>query len=256
MPADCTSVLTCLSLLDYKASVNSRLEKSAVAKILIVEDDVAISESLKAWLETELHRVDTVADGITAQEYLRTYEYDLVILDWQLPGREGIEVCREYRASGGDCYIIMLTGQSSPEHKESGLDTGADDYVTKPFDARELSARIRAMLRRPSVSNNNVVKVASISLDMKSHQASIEGQPLKLMPLEFSLLEFMVRHPKEVFSCDALLKRVWSADSDVGLESVYSCINRLRRKLKSSGNAHLIETVHGVGYKFVPPAQL
>ena len=224
-----------------------------MAKILIVEDDRTICEALKAWLETEKHRVDIVYDGITAEEYLRTYEYDLIILDWQLPGREGIDICRDYRAAGGDSFIIMLTGQSAPEHKESGLDMGADDYVTKPFNARELSARIRALLRRPAIISNDVVQVANLSLDMKSHQASIAGQALKLMPLEFSLLEFMMRHPKEVFSCDALLKRVWSADSDVGLESVYSCITRLRRKLKSSGNAQLIETVHGVGYKFVPP---
>lgn len=225
-----------------------------MAKILIVEDDIALSESLQAWLETEKHRVDVVNDGLTAQEYLCTYDYDLVILDWQLPGREGIEVCKEYRMSGGEAYVIMLTGQSSPEHKEAGLDTGADDYVTKPFDTRELSARIRALLRRPIPLGSNVVTVADLSLDMKSHQASIAGHPLKLMPLEFSLLEFMVRHPGEVFSCDSLLKRVWSADSDVGLESVYTCVTRLRRKLKASGKADLIETVHSVGYKFVPPS--
>lgn len=224
-----------------------------MAKILIVEDDITLCESLKAWLEVEKHRVDTVADGLTAQEFLRSYEYDLVILDWNLPGRDGIKVCQEYRSAGGDAYIIMLTGQSTAEHKETGLDTGADDYVTKPFETKELSARIRALLRRPTTINSNVVKVKDIVLDLKSHQASVAGQTLKLMPLEFSLLEFMVRHPNEVFSCDTLLKRVWSADSDVGLESVYTCVTRLRRKLKTSGHAELIETVHGVGYKFVPP---
>lgn len=223
-----------------------------MAKILVVEDDIAVSESLKAWLETEKHRVDTVSDGIKALEFLKTYDYDLLILDWQLPGCEGIEVCRQYRSDGGDAYIVMLTGQSSIEHKESGLETGADDYVTKPFDARELSARIKALLRRPAVIASNVVKVNDLSLDLKNHQATVAGQPLKLMPLEFSLLEFMVRHPQEVFSCDALLKRVWTADSDVGQESVYTCITRIRRKLKATGHAHLIETVHGVGYKFVP----
>ena len=224
-----------------------------MAKILIVEDDDALSESLKAWLETEMHRVDIVSNGLTALEYLRTSQYDLVILDWNLPGCEGIDVCRDYRAAGGDAYIIMLTGQSDQGHKEHGLDTGADDYVTKPFDSRELAARIRALLRRPPNINSNVVKVADLTLDMKSHQASIGGQPLKLMPLEFSLLEFMVRHSNEVFSCDTLLRRVWSADSEVGLESVYTCITRLRRKLKSGGRGDMIETVHGVGYKFVPP---
>jgi DNA-binding response OmpR family regulator len=238
-------------LLNYACHYSGRF---SVAKILIVEDDIALSESLKAWLETEKHRIDVVNDGLTAQEYLKTYEYDLVILDWQLPGREGIEVCKEYRSQGGEAYVIMLTGQATPEHKEAGLDTGADDYVTKPFDTRELSARIRALLRRPVPMNSNVVKIDDLQLDMKSHQASIGGQALKLMPLEFSLLEFIVRHPNEVFSCDALLKRVWSADSDVGLESVYSCVTRLRRKLKASGKADLIETVHGVGYKFVPPS--
>lgn len=231
-----------------------RSDEVLVAKILIVEDDMALSESLKAWLETEKHCVDSVDNGITAKEYLKSFEYDLIILDWNLPGCEGIDVCRDYRSNGGDAYVIMLTGQSSPEYKENGLDNGADDYVTKPFDSRELSARIRAMLRRPTSINSNVIKSSVLELDMKSHQASIEGKPLKLMPLEFSLLEFLVRHPNEVFSCEALLKRIWNAEADVGLESVYTCVTRVRRKLKASGQESLIQTVHGVGYKFVPPA--
>lgn len=224
-----------------------------MAKILIVEDDLLLAESLKAWLVTELHRVDHVSDGLSAQEYLTTYDYDLVILDWQLPGKEGIDVCRDYRQSGGDAYIVMLTGMSQPVHKESGLDTGADDYVTKPFDSRELAARIRALLRRPQAIAGNSITLGSLCLDNKSHQASVNGKALKLMPLEFALLEFMARHPSEVFSCEALLKRVWNADAEVGLESVYTCVTRLRRKLKATGFADLIETVHGVGYKLTPP---
>ena len=104
----------------------------------------------------------------------------------------------------------MLTGQASSDYKECGLDTGADDYVSKPFDSNELSARIRAMLRRTASVNTNVLKAHVLELDLKSHQASIEGKPLKLMPLEFSLVEFLVYHPNGVFSCEALLKRIWS----------------------------------------------
>lgn len=225
-----------------------------MAKILVVEDDELLSQSISAWLETEAHKVDVVGNGNTALEFLKQYDYDLVVLDWQLPGCEGIEVCREYRKSGGSSYILMLTGQDTYEHKEEGLDTGADDYMTKPFDKRELFARIRALLRRPRSVSNDVLNAGALVLDTGSHELKLDGKLIKLMPLEYSLLEFMWRHPAQVYSCDDLLKKLWNADDEVSLGSVYSCMNRLRNKLRSKGVADIIQTVHGSGYKFVPPA--
>lgn len=228
---------------------------AALARILVVEDDELLGQSLLAWLETELHKVDLIADGLQASEYLNTFDYDLLVLDWQLPGQTGIEICRQYRQKGGSAYILMLTGQSSFEQKEEGLDTGADDYMTKPFDKRELFARIRALLRRPKSISNDKFVVGELTLDTGSHLFTFQNTPLKLMPLEYSLLEFLWRNQGQVFSCEDLLRKLWSADEEVSLGSVYSCMNRLRNKLKAKGISELIQTVHGVGYKLVLPEQ-
>jgi DNA-binding response OmpR family regulator len=226
-----------------------------VAKLLIVDDDIALCESLKALLTGEKHLVDVVNNGLEALDFLKNYDYDLVLLDWNLPGCEGIEVCKRYRESGGDAFIIMLTGQTAEQRREEGLDTGADDYVTKPFYARELCARIRAMLRRPSASASSTTEIGKLSINMQRHEASVDGKVMKLMPLELALLEFIVRHPNDVFSGEALLKRLWDADADVGVDSVYACLTRLRKSLKAAGLPNLIQTVHGVGYRFVPPSE-
>lgn len=224
-----------------------------LAKILLVEDDELLSQSLAALLETEKHKVDVVANGLTACEYLLQYEYDLVVLDWQLPGQSGIDVCRKFREAGGLSYILMLTGLDSFEQKEQGLDTGADDYMTKPFDQRELFARIRALLRRPRAVSSDVLKAGRLKLETASHELLLDEAPVKLMPLEYSLLEFMWRNHGQVYSCEDLLKKLWTADDEVSLQSVYSCINRLRSKLRAKGIGDLIQTVHGSGYKFVQP---
>ncbi len=225
-----------------------------MSKILLVEDDAAMSESLEALLRAERYTVDVAIDGLTALEFLRSYEYDLVILDWQLPGMSGIDVCENYRLGGGMAFILMLTGQNTVEQKERGLDTGADDYLTKPFATRELMARIRALLRRPPSVTSEVLRMGTVEIDTRAKEVRVNNSPVKLMPLEFSLLEFLARHPNEVFSCETLLKRVWGADSDVSLDSVYSCMNRLRKKLQPRSSCEMIQTVHAVGYKFVPPA--
>lgn len=230
-----------------------------MAKILLVDDDEILLTSLGGLLEAEKYRVESVSDGLEALEYLKTYDYDLVILDWQLPGMEGIEVCRRYRAEGGRNFIIMLTGQDKSMHKEQGLDCGADDYLTKPFDSRELLARIRARLRRPSEFLDDVLKCGPLSCNVKARAVSIiskDGQmrSLKLLPSEYALLEFLMRHPNEVFSPEVLLNRVWTADDDVSVDAVYVCLTRLRKKLDDKEGLQFIHNIHGVGYKLVPPS--
>lgn len=222
-----------------------------MAKILIVEDDEILLESLTRFLTAEHHKVDTVSDGIEALEYLKSYTYDVIVLDWNLPGLEGIDVCRRFRESGGKSFIIMLTGQSDSQHKLMGLDTGADDYITKPFDSRELIARIRVCLRRPSEFHGELLKVGPVVCDPKSRKVQLDSKELKLSPLEFSVLEFFLRHPNEIYSTEALMQRAWTAEDEIAPDAVYTCIARLRKKLKLSDGTDLIQNIYGVGYKFV-----
>jgi DNA-binding response OmpR family regulator len=220
-----------------------------MAKILVVEDDIAISRNVKDWLESEKHKVDTAFNGDSALDYLNAFEYDLLLLDRQLPGRSGVELCRYYRTKSNG-PVLMLTGMSSVQDKISGLDAGADDYLTKPFDPGELLARVRALLRRgaPAVSEEHNT-IRGISLDSGSRKVKKDGIELQLTKKEFDVLEFFFKHPNQVISPDALLKRVWESESDATQHAVYNCINRLRKNLDANNKEALIKTVHGVGYR-------
>lgn len=224
-----------------------------MAKILVVEDDEAFRETLCAWLEAKDHKVDAAADGIAGMEFLRAYTYDLLILDWNLPGMTGIDICRKYRASGGAGGVIMLTGQKELDDKETGLDTGADDYITKPCEPRELLARIRALLRRPNITPSEVLTYGPVTCDTNARTVTVGSTNIRLSPTEYSVFEFLLRRPNQVFSCEQLLKQIWTADDEVSLDSVYTTMNRLRKKIQVEEVGQLIQTVHGAGYKFVVP---
>lgn len=220
-----------------------------MAKILIVEDEVAMSEPIKMYLSHEHHLVEVVNDGLEALERLKFYKYDVVILDWMLPGTTGVEVCKQFRAAGGTTPILMLTAKHQTQEKVMALDAGADDYLTKPYDVQEVSARVRALLRRPQVVSGNVLKARSVVLEPSTFRVTREGQEIQLLPKEFALLEFFMRHPNQVFSAEALLDRVWSSDSEASPETIRTYIKRLRQKIDVAGQNSLINTVHGVGYK-------
>jgi DNA-binding response OmpR family regulator len=219
-----------------------------MAKILLVEDDADLAHLIVNILQVERHAVDTVGDGRDALAHLRLSKYEVIILDWMLPNLSGMEVCREYREKGGTTPILMLTSRASPEEKETGLDAGADDYLTKPFHAKELAARIRALLRRPQVVSSKTLEVGAIRLDPKTAKVYKNGQEIHLLPKEFSLLELFMRYPNQVFSGDALLERVWAAESSASLDTVRTYIKTLRKKIDTKGSASLLRTVHGVGY--------
>lgn len=220
-----------------------------MAKLLLVEDDHDLCESLITWLTSQNHEVEAVHDGEEGSVRLRFYKYDVAILDWNLPKRTGIEVCKEYRSHGGTTAIIMLTGNDALAEKEAGLDAGADDYLTKPFHVEELSARVRALLRRPRTFTGNVLQAKDISLDPSAHRVMNEHGEIQLLPKEFALLEFFMRHPDETFSPEALLDRVWSSESDSSVDTVYTTIKTLRKKISPGSGSDLIKTVHGVGYR-------
>lgn len=222
-----------------------------MAKILFVEDDTGLAEMVLEWLKFEHHSVEWVKDGPDGLERLRFGKYDLAILDWNLPGVTGLEICKQHRDHGGNTPIIMLTAMNTVSNKETGLDSGADDYLTKPFSVKELAARIRALLRRPSSAPSNILKARNLTLDPGKHKVTKDGAEIHLLPKEFALLEFFMRHPEEVFSSDALLQRVWNYDSEATSEAVRTCLKRLRRKIDDNDDeeASAIQTVPRVGYK-------
>jgi len=223
-----------------------------MAKILIVEDDVHVGNTVKDWLLFEKHLVENVTTGTDALEMMRAYEYDLIILDLTLPKMSGLEVCREYRNHGGKNLILMLTGRGSVEEKETGLDAGADDYLTKPFHLKELSARVRALLRRPSSLNSDLIKAGTLVLDTSKHTVSQDGVLIHLPRMEFALLEFLMRHQDQIFNAATLLERVWTSDSEKSAETIRTTVKKLRQKIDQEGVPSLIQNVHGVGYKLSP----
>ncbi len=220
-----------------------------MAKILLVEDDPVYSDVVKDFLEREKHLVEVVENGLDALEFLRSCQFDLIILDWNIKGIPGVTVCARYRISGGTTPILMLTGRAEIEDKEQGLDSGADDYLVKTAEMRELAARVRALLRRPAAVSGTLLQTADIVLDTPKGTVSKGGKQLQLFPREFALLEYLLRHKGQVFSPEALLDRVWSSDIEASPHTVRTCVNRLRAKIESPGAAPIIKTIYGFGYK-------
>jgi DNA-binding response OmpR family regulator len=220
-----------------------------MAKILLVDDDVQLCETMIDWFKHELHKVDCVHSGTEGKEFLATYSYDVIILDWGLPDTTGVEICKEFRKNGGTTPTLMLTGKGDIADKESGLDSGADDYLTKPFEIRELSARLRALIRRPHEVLKTVLTVGPLVLDPVLHQVTKNGATLKLPPIEFALLEFLMRNENKVYKAKELLNHVWAAEQEAGPETVRTSVSRLRQQIDVPGQPSLIENMHGVGYR-------
>ncbi len=216
-------------------------------KLLLVEDDLTVSNAVVEWLSAERYVVDAVADGSEGAYLLQTDIYDLIILDWELPDARGIDLLQHYRVNGGKKPVLMLTGKCDVDDKAKGLDTGADDYLTKPFRLEELSARIRALLRRRFDSDAEVLELGALRLEPSAHKVTIDGNEIHLLPKEFAMLELMMRYPGKVFTSDKLKHRVWGVDDQISTQAVFTCILRLRQKLEESGA--LIITVPGGGYK-------
>lgn len=227
-----------------------------MAKILIVEDDKQLSELIVDWLTGEKHTPEPVYEGPEGLQRLKFYKYDVIILDWELPGLSGPEICNQFRQGGGQTPILMLTGKKEVEDKATGLDAGADDYLTKPFHMVELSARLRALLRRASVDvSRTILSAGHISLDPVSRKVTSNGNEITLQPKEYSLLEFLLRHPNQPFSAEAILDRVWSSESDASPDTVRLQIMRLRHKIDAEGKESMVRTIHRVGYMLVPEVQ-
>jgi len=216
-------------------------------RILIIEDDPAILKLLQRGLAYEGYTVDTAVDGRSGLALARDHQPDLVILDWMLPGMDGLEVCHRLR-TGGSLPILMLTAKDTVQDRIQGLDAGADDYMIKPFNLDELLARVRALLRRTQPERIQVLKFADLSLDTGSRQAMRGNRPVQLTAKEYELLELFLRHPKQVLTREVIFDRVWGYDfgGESNVLEVY--IRYLRQKLEEGGEIRLIHTVRGVGY--------
>jgi DNA-binding response OmpR family regulator len=219
----------------------------SMAKILLVEDNQEQALMVSEYLSAEHHKVEVVHDGQQGLDRVMLCSYDLIILDWELPGVAGVDILRQYRQNNGTTPVIMLTAKGLVSNKLEGLDAGADDYVPKPFSVRELGARVRSLLRRSSGQNTNILQVNDLTLDPRRFLVFKSGKKLELAGREFNLLEFFMRHPDEIFTSDMLLQRVWQTDAEAGPEALRTCLFRLRKKL--GGDESDIVTVHGVGYK-------
>ena len=222
-----------------------------MAKILIAEDDRLAAGMLKDLLELDQHKIELAHNGKDALHLVCSFPYDLLILDLGLPEMEGTEVLRAYRGKGGRLPVLILSGRSDVNQKIEGLDLGADDYMTKPYDVRELNARIRTLLRRHSSSESlsNTLKVGNLEMDTARCEVNRGAEKLKLLPTEYALLEFLMRNRGHVFSASELLDRIWKSDSDATENAVRTYITRLRKKIDEEGKPSLITSVYGLGYK-------
>lgn len=220
-----------------------------MAKILIIEDDPMVSDMLRDCLEGDNHTVElvsTVADGI---DRLRFYDYEMVVLDWELPDGSGVDLLQSYRSSGGAIPVLMLTARQTLDDKESGLDSGADDYLTKPFQIREFTARVRALLRRPAAIHDTSKSFHGFVLDFREHCLIRGEKKIPLLPKELAILEFLLRHPNQYVSPEQLLNSVWHSESDSTIEALRTCISRLRQKIDNGDSPSLISSSRGLGYR-------
>jgi len=229
----------------------------APARVLVVEDDQTVAEVVITYLRRDGHLVEHACDGVAALEVAARLEPDLVVLDLMLPELDGLEVCRRLRASR-PVSVIMLTALGSESDRVMGLELGADDYVTKPFSPRELALRVRSVLRRSTVpaapGPPRILRAGRLILDLTAHRASRDGADLALTTREFDLLAFLLAHPGEAFTREALMRRVWGWEfGDQSTVTVH--VRRLREKVEDDpSDPRLLVTVWGVGYRFDLPA--
>jgi len=218
-------------------------------RILLVEDDKKAARVLKKGLEEEGFVVDTASSGDEGEYLASISDYDLILLDWLLPGKAGIELCRDLRARGLSIPILMLTAKDAIADRIAGLNTGADDYLTKPFAFAELLARIRALLRRAETTRPAVLQVGDLALDPVTHRVTRGGVAVSLTTKEYAILEFLMQHAGEVVTRTQLGEHVWEAEHDNLTNLVDVHVSHLRKKIDRGAAAPLIHTVRGRGYR-------
>jgi DNA-binding response OmpR family regulator len=217
-------------------------------RILLVEDEKKISAAVSKSLRAESYAVDLASDGVSGEEIALVNDYDVIILDVMLPKQDGWQTCRNLRQQGVLTPILMLTALDDVSDKIKGLDTGADDYLTKPFHFGELVARLRSLVRRNSTTKASVLEIHGLSLDLKKHCASREGQEFSLSAKEFALLEYFMLHPDTVLSREQISEHVWDMNFEPRSNVVEAAVKFLRQKIDKGFAKPLIHTVRGSGY--------
>ncbi|HVT04239.1 MAG TPA: response regulator transcription factor [Thermoanaerobaculia bacterium] len=217
-------------------------------RLLLVEDDADVARFIRKGLVEQAYAVDVAADGESALYHAGVNTYDGIILDLMIPAPDGLEVCSRLRAEGSRLPILMLTARDSVDEKIAGLDSGADDYLAKPFEFGELLARLRALLRRGGASHGGVLKVGDLEIDTRSHRVSFESKPLQLTTKEYSLLEYLARNSGRIIGREEIAEHVWNQDFDPFSNLIEVYVNRLRRNIETISSRKLIQTIRGAGY--------
>lgn len=219
-------------------------------QILLAEDDRRLGNLIAHMLTKEKNTIDWVQNGDEAFDYALTTAYDLIILDWMMPGDSGVNVCRRLRNSGFQGPILMLTAKDALDDRVQGLDSGADDYLVKPFEFAELFARIRALSRRAAIPlKEDIITIGDLELHCNSHTLFRSGEEIQLTPREFQLLELLARNRGQVIPRETIYERVWGYDAEVTSNTIDAFVRLLRKKIDLPGEKKLIYNVRGVGYK-------
>jgi DNA-binding response OmpR family regulator len=224
-------------------------------RILLIEDNHRLNQSLKMSLLEEGYAVDAAYDGEEGQELAEAAPYDAIVLDILLPKKDGLEVCRALRQRRVNTPILMLTARDTVEDRVRGLDSGADDYLVKPFALNELLARLRALLRREAAQKSALLRVGDLTLDPASHQVRRGGQLLDLTAKLYALLEYFMRHPNQILTREMVEQHVWSYDFDCTSNVVDVYVRRLRRQIDDPFEVKLLETIRGAGYRLRAPEE-
>jgi DNA-binding response OmpR family regulator len=220
-------------------------------KILIVEDEHKIANLIKQGLEQERFVVDVAYDGVSGFDYASSEPYDVIILDRLLPGTDGLQICKKLREQGNHSPILMLTAKGQVSDKVEGLNSGADDYLTKPFAFEELLARIKALVRRPKITTGNILQVVDLTLNTDTYEIKRGKEQITLSSKEFSLLEYLMRHQNKTLTKAQIINHVWSYDANILPNTVEVFIGYLRNKIDRpfKDKQNLIQTIRGFGYR-------
>ena len=225
-------------------------------RVLVVDDDRKLARMIARELEEQAYAVDVAHDGEEGLAFAEAGPYDLIVLDVMMPGLDGVTVCRRLRERKVSTPVLMLTARGGVSDRVEGLDSGADDYLVKPFTFRELGARVRALLRRGAASKDPVLRVADLEVDTVAHEARRGGRVVELTSKEYAILEYFVRNPNRVLTRVQVAEHAWNYDFAAESNVIDVYVGNLRRKLADRGDAPLLRTVRGVGYKLTPPGGL
>lgn len=224
-------------------------------KILLVDDETELADPLKAVLTRDGYSVDVAYDGSSGNQLALQENYDLLILDWMLPQISGLEICQELRRQGKTTPVLFLTAKDTLDDRVQGLDAGADDYLVKPFELRELLARVRALLRRSTVLESAItqqkLRVGDLELDLENQVAYRQGRMIELSEKESQLLEYFMRHPGQLLTHTEIYEHLWGNDEQPSSNVLAALIRLLRRKIEANHESQLVHTVYGKGYRFV-----